>query len=85
MPIGVIVPPAVPSWTLHVTAALEVPVTVAENDAVAQESAAPEDGVIVTTTGAGGAVTVTIAVSDFDGSCWLVPTTAQVPATAGAV
>jgi hypothetical protein len=47
-------------------------------------SVAPEDGERLTVT-TGGAVTVTVAVSLFDGSALLVATTWQVRAVAGAV
>lgn len=84
-PAAVIVPPAAPSWTLQVTEVSVAPVTVAENVSVVQASAVTGDGVTVTTTGAGRAVTVTVAASDLDGSARLVATTMQVEAVAGAV
>jgi hypothetical protein len=60
-------------------------VTVAENVIERQLSTAAGDGVTATTIGGGGAVTVTVAVSDLEGSAWLVATTVHVAAVAGAV
>ena len=76
-------PPA--SATDQVTAVLVVPVTVAEKLAVSQAKALVEPGVTVTATTGGGPVTVTVARAVRLGSAWLVATTWQVAAAAGAV
>jgi hypothetical protein len=78
-------PPAAPSWTLHVTALFVVLATAAVNVRELHELVAAGDGVTDTLIGAGGAVTVTVAVARRVVSAWLVATTLQVPAAAGAV
>ena len=59
--------------------------TVAENVMDRQLSTAAGDGVIATAIGGAGAVIVTVAASDLEGSAWLVATTEQTAAAAGAV
>jgi hypothetical protein len=70
----VIVPPALPSCTDHVTPWFELLLTVAEKVRVAPAAIDALEGVTDTATG-GGAVTVTVATAAFVASAWLVATT----------
>jgi hypothetical protein len=67
---------------LQVTLLFDVPVTDAVNCWVRPAGSVAVGGEMLT---AMGAVTVMPAVADFVGSAWLVATTWQIPAEAGAV
>ena len=77
----VIVPPVAD----QVTPVFDVPVTLAVNCCVAAVCSDAVVGLIVTETGGGGAVTVTVAEEDLVVSATLVAVTVYVPAALGAV
>ena len=62
-----------------------LPVTVAVNCCVRPVKSDTEAGLMLTATGGGGALTVTVAVADLVVSATLVARTVNVPAAAGAV
>src|SRR5438067_2474240 len=75
----------VPPVADHVTAVFVLPVTVAVNCCVPPVCSDAEFGLMLTATGGGGPVTVTLADADFVLSATLVAVTLYVPAVAGAV
>ena len=78
------VPDTVPPVAVHVTAVLELPVTVAVKLCVPPVDKLAVVGEIVTDTGA-GAVTVIVALALFVASATLFAVIVYVPAVAGAV